>query len=501
MGKHYTIMDDRILSFVDVETTGGSPLSHRVIDVAIIQVQHGRIIREFQSLVQPHQPIPQFIETLTGISADMLADAPNFEDIAEEISSMLEGTIFVAHNVQFDYSFLKQECARAGFSLNIPQLCTVRLSRHLFPTEKKHNLDIVIRRNGLEVPANRHRAYADTRAIADFYLLLRERFPHEILFATMEKLLKKYVLPSHMQEEDLEKVPERPGIYVFHDQEGTPLYIGKSIHLKERVCQHFAKAHHSAKELALVMRTHTITWEETVSELGALLLESKLVKEQSPHYNRRLRRDGQSIALKTAYSAEGYLVPTAHPVSELKSHEFGDVLGMYRSVAHMRKQLATLHKEQKLCSHMLGLSKGTGPCFSHSLGNCAGPCAQVEAPSSYNARAFEAFSTTRLHPWPSKTPLLIRHIDEEGGRVECVIAHDWCILGVATYEGGEWTRMEKMEKHFDKDVYLILRQFLKRPDARGGICTPIRPNMARGEMSELLTMLGLTDLMTAESLS
>lgn len=489
-------MDDRIFSFVDVETTGGSPLHHRVIDVAIIQVQGGRILREFSSLVQPHQTIPPFIEGLTGITQDMLEGAPDFAEIAPEVAGLLEGTIFAAHNAAFDYAFLKQECARAGFALNLPQLCTVRLSRHLFPGEKKHNLDAVIERNGLEVPTQRHRAYADTRAIADFFLLMRERFPPEILTATLQKLLKKYVLPSHMQEADLEALPERPGVYIFEDKESNPLYIGKSIHLRERVCQHFAKAHSSAKELALVMRTHRILYEETVSELGALLLESQMVKERLPVYNRRLRREGGSLVLVEQEDGAGYLRPAVRRLEDLDSSQFGTVLGIYRSQAQMKKQLATMHKDKGLCSHMLGLSKGTGPCFSYHLGTCHGACAGEESALSYNERLREAFTATRLRRWPHRHPLCIRHLDEEGGRVECIIVHDWCVLGVATYEGGAWSRLQKLDKRFDRDVYRILRQFLQAPSARGGVCLPLTPSTARGDLAELLEMLDLMDLIS-----
>jgi len=288
--------------------------------------------------------------------------------------------------------------------------------------------------------------------------------------------------------------PERPGVYIFEDKEGNPLYIGKSIHLRERVCQHFAKAHSSAKELALVMRTHRIVCEETVSELGALLLESQMVKERLPVYNRRLRREGGSIVLVEQEDEAGYLRPAVRELREMDPREFGTVLGIYRSHAQMKKQLSSMHKDKGLCSHMLGVSKGKGPCFSYHLGTCHGPCVGEESASSYNERLREAFTATRIRRWPHQHPLCIRHLDEEGGRVECVIVHDWCVLGVATYEGGDWSRAQKLEKRFDRDVYRILRQFLQAPAARGGVCIPLTPNTARGDLGELLDLLELTDL-------
>lgn len=467
-------MQEPVYTFVDVETTGGSPLNHRIIDIALIQVSGGKIIREFQSLVQAGQPVSQFIAQLTGIYDDMLVDAPTFDEIAMEVASMLEGTIFVAHNAPFDYAFVKQECARAGFAVNLPQLCTVRLSRALFPDERKHNLDAVIERCRLRVDERRHRAYTDTKAIADFFLHVHERFPAEIVDAVVKKLLKKYVLPSHMSEEDLEKLPDRPGIYIFRDKEGVPLYVGKSIHIRERVCQHFSGAKTSSKELALISHTHTIDYEETVSELGALLLESSLVKELLPVHNRKLRRNGNSLALMRTVNEQGYIQPEARPLGELKPPEFSEVLGIFRSQKQMRDILAEMQRDKGLCSHMLGLAKPGKACFSYALGRCLGPCVGAAMPQEYNARVEEAFIKSRIHRWPYKHPLLIRHDDPERGRIEFIAVHEWCVLVHATLEGDEWRRVERLERSFDRDMYHILRQFL-RDGARSATMIPLVP--------------------------
>lgn len=486
-------MREPVYTFVDVETTGGSPLNHRIIDIALIQVSEGKVIREFQSLVQPHMPVSQFISQLTGITDAMLEDAPPFEEIAMEVASMLEGTIFVAHNAPFDYAFVKQECARAGFSVNLPQLCTVRLSRSLFPEERKHNLDAVIERCRLEIDEHRHRAYTDTKAITDFFFHVHERFPAEMLEAVIKKLLKKYVLPSHMSEEDLEKLPDRPGIYIFRDKDGVPIYIGKSIHIRERVCQHFARAHNSSKELALTTRTHTIDYEETVSELGALLLESSLVKELLPVYNRKLRRNGNSIALMRSYNVLGYCEPVWRPLAELRPQDFSEVLGIFRSQKQMHDVLTEMQRDLGLCSTLLGLSKGDKACFSYHLGRCLGPCVGEAVADEYNHRVEEAFAATRIQRWSHKHPLLIRHDDPERGRVEFVAVHEWCVLLHATLEGDEWTRVERLERRFDRDLYGILRQFFKSGVQNAQI-VPLIPGQIAPELASLLIELELVSL-------
>ena len=491
-------MQEPVYTFVDVETTGGSPQSHRIIDIALIQVCGGKIIREFQSLVQPSQPVSQFIAQLTGITDAMLEGAPAFEEIAMEVASMLEGTIFVAHNAPFDYAFVKQECARAGFSVNLPQLCTVRLSRALFPEERKHNLDIVIERCGIQIGPTRHRAYTDTKAIVDFFLHVHERFPIEVLDAVIKKLLKKYVLPSHMQEEDLEKLPERPGIYIFRDKDGQPIYIGKSIHIRERVCQHFARAHNSSKELLLTTRTHSIDYEETVSELGALLLESTLVKEMLPVYNHRLRRNSNSIALMRSYDAHGYLRPEPRQLGSLESREFSEILGIFRSQRQMKTSLTVLQKELGLCSHLLGLTRGDKACFAYSLGRCLGPCVGEAIAENYNMRVEDAFMKTRIHRWPHKYPLLIRHDDPERGRVEFVAVHEWCVLVHATLEGDEWTRVERHERRFDRDMYHILRSFFRTGSANAQLI-PLIPGRITPELAQLLEELQLEGLIATDN--
>lgn len=486
-------MHDTVYTFVDVETTGGSPQNNRIIDIALIQIAGGKIVREYQSLVQPHQPVSQFISQLTGINDAMLEGAPTFDEIAMEVSDMLEGTTFVAHNAPFDYAFVKQELARAGFSLNLPQLCTVRLSRNLFPEERKHNLDAVIDRCSLQVDAHRHRAYTDTKAIADFFLHVHERFPTEVVDAVIRKLLKKYVLPSHLKEEDLESLPDRPGIYIFRDKDGQPLYIGKSIHIRERVCQHFARAHNSSKELALVTRTHRIDYEETVSELGALLLESVLVKEMLPVYNRRLRRNSNSLALVRSYTDQGYCTPEVRPLQDIASAELGSILGIYRTQRHMKESLQGLQKNLGLCSHMLGLTSGDGACFSYHLQRCSGACIGEAIVEEYNLLMEEAFAATRIYRWPYQHPILIRHEDAERGRLEFVIVHEWSVLLHATYEQGTWTRIEHLERRFDRDLYGILRQFFRKGTHHAQI-VPLTRAQITPELSQLLEEWGMESL-------
>lgn len=177
-------------TIVDVETTGGSPYWNRVIEIGLLRVERGEIVAKYQTLLNPGRQLPEFITKLTGITDDDLADAPTFEDVKEEVVELFEGSIFVAHNVGFDYEFIRQEFRRVGYGFELEQLCTVRLSRVLFPKEKHHNLGAIIERFQFS-PKNRHRAFDDAHILWEFMNVLEERMDKRVLQSAYERTLKK----------------------------------------------------------------------------------------------------------------------------------------------------------------------------------------------------------------------------------------------------------------------------------------------------------------------
>lgn len=184
------MFDQNNFTIVDVETTGGSPFFSRIIEVGLLRVEHGEVIQEFQTLVNPGQEIPEFITKMTGISDADVAYAPTFADIAEELIEYFRNSIFVAHNAQFDYGFLREEFRRVGFGFITPRLCTVRLSRTLFREHKHHDLSSIIERYGFEVE-KRHRAFDDAKVLWDFLQFLRINTPQDELGKIFQKILVK----------------------------------------------------------------------------------------------------------------------------------------------------------------------------------------------------------------------------------------------------------------------------------------------------------------------
>jgi len=272
------------LAFIDLETTGANPQHDRITEIGIVEVEGDQVSR-WSTLVNPQRPIPAFIQQLTGINNAMVAGAPSFAELAEELAQRLQGRLFIAHNARFDYGFVKHEFLRLGQRFRSDVVCTVRLSRKLFPHFPKHNLDSLIERHGLHHP-ERHRALADADLIWQFWRKAAQAIDAAQLDAAVALQLQRPSLPPHLDADLLDDLPESPGVYLFHGANDVLLYVGKSINLRKRVLSHFAADTREYKEMQLSQQLRRIDWQETVGELGALLLESRLVKTHLPLHNR-----------------------------------------------------------------------------------------------------------------------------------------------------------------------------------------------------------------------
>ena len=289
---------DAPLAIVDLETTGAHPAHDRVTEIAVIEVDGGEVAGEWSTLVNPGTGIPPAIQALTGITNDMVADAPGFGSLAAQLHERLEGRVLVAHNARFDYGFLKQEFERAGLAYRARTLCTVQLSRRLYPEHARHNLDSVMQRHGIECKA-RHRALGDADAVWQFLRVAAAEHGEQVVAVAARQVAKQASLPAHLDRAMVDAIPEAPGVYLFYGEGTAPLYVGKSVAMRTRVLQHFADDLRSARQLQLAREVRRIEWRRTAGELGALLLEARLVKELLPAFNRQLRRAAALAALKT----------------------------------------------------------------------------------------------------------------------------------------------------------------------------------------------------------
>jgi DNA polymerase III subunit epsilon len=453
------ILNNNTYAIVDIETTGGSPTTDRIIEVGIIRIEKGKVAEVFESLINPQKHVPASIQMITGINPEELLGAPTFEDISDKIFNLLDGAVFVAHNARFDYGFLKNELRRYGTNFSAKTLCTVKLSRKLFPEERKHDLSSVIERLDLTCKA-RHRALGDAEALRDLFIKLESLGRVEETRDALQKILKENSIPQFMDREMINTLPEGPGVYKFYGEDGEVLYIGKSKNVKERVMSHFASDHASSKEMHLCQQTVRIEAESTAGELGALLLESKRIKELSPVYNRVLRRRSE-LVVAFENSKNGYTTLSLERVRSIEPHQYKKVLGIFKNLAQAKSFLSASREEYGLCSKLINLEKGKGACFYHGLGKCEGACIEKEEAKEYNERVKKAFKARRLRAWPFKGPILIeeRKSDEEK---QSFILDNWCLLNEIKTDG-LGAEVTNLSPEFDYDSYKIILRYIKDP--------------------------------------
>jgi DNA polymerase-3 subunit epsilon len=453
-GRGNSVVLDRPLVFVDIETDGLDYVRGHVIEVAAIRVEGGKIVRSFTSLVDPGGELPRFITNLTGIKTSDVRGAPSFLQIADELREVLDGAIFVAHNVRFDYSFLKQEYRRLGQTFSPQQLCTVRLSRALFPEYRSHKLQDLINRYGFSYAA-RHRAYDDAAILWQFIRYVRNTVAAEVVDAAVARQIRRPSLPKHVDPALIADLPVGPGVYIFEDEGNRPLYVGKSINIKKRVLQHFGNDVHDSKEFKITQTVHHISTQITDGELSALLLESRLVKELQPIYNRQLRRVNKLIVVRAETTENGHLQLNLEEMSPEAALTSRDTLATYPRRSTAKASLETLLRTYNLCPKLLGLEKATGACFWYQLGKCQGACLGAEPAALYNARLQTAFQGRKVESWPYSGPILVKETAESG-----IVVDDWCVLAEVSQQPDCEPQVKSWSRVFDLDTYKILQSFI-----------------------------------------
>ncbi|MDX5428381.1 MAG: GIY-YIG nuclease family protein [Bacteroidota bacterium] len=272
---------------VDVETTGGYPQNHRVTEVGIVILDKDmRLVEEFHTLVNPSQPIPTHITTLTGISNEMVREAPSFSEISEIIRQLLSDRIFVAHNVHFDFGFIQEEFRRIGEDIHLKKLCTVRLSRKIFPQFERFslkslcvNLDII--------NENPHRALSDAQAAAMVLKRsMQQTSAEKVVQGMLNRQRGEIKLPMNVDPEEFHHLPNSPGVYLLQDEKGTPIYIGKAKNIKQRVATHFLGDGSTKRSQAFKREIHSIDFRKTGTEVMAMILEDHLIRKHWPRHNR-----------------------------------------------------------------------------------------------------------------------------------------------------------------------------------------------------------------------
>ena len=383
------------LCFVDIETTGGSPYKNRIIEIGIIRYENGQITQTLNELINPERDVPKFILDLTGINQDDLQTAKPFVDLAPSVKQILAGSVFVAHNASFDYSFLRQEFGALGEIFKIDTLCSARLSMALFPYFKKHNLDAIIDRLNIRI-LNRHRAYDDAYVILKFFEKLYTDYDLGEVKTKIESLIKKPNSPLYLDEKDIDNLPKKHGVYLFYDKNNIPLYVNKAKNIKSTVFDHFYGNVVGAIDKKIAQNATNIESHVTTGYISALILQKELIKKLLPVYNKKStyfdeyfyvisRKINGHITIEVLRSA---IKPT-----ECK------ILHVYKNKKQAQDFIENFVKSTRLCLHYVKYdqqkdSNSTAPCFHYHIELCNGVCAKKEPRADYNRRATEAIEKT-----------------------------------------------------------------------------------------------------------
>lgn len=427
-------------AIVDIETTGGHASANGITDIAIILHDGEKVYHRYQSLINPQQSIPVYIQALTGINNDMVKEAPVFADVASEIFELLKDKVFIAHNVNFDYSFVRYHLAAAGFSLDCKKLCTVRLSRKIIPGYPSYSLGKLCHQLGIENDS-RHRAMGDAFATATLFSMLLVQDLHGHIKQSLLIKSKEQLLPPHLPKNIMDELPKNPGVYYFHDHKGKVVYVGKAKNIKKRVNSHFLGNNPNRQRQNFLRDIHNITWQICGTELMSLILEASEIKRLWPEHNRSLKRFDQSYALYQFEDQNGYIRLAIGKKKKYQQsiYSFGLMLEGYESLRKLMMDFA-------LCPKLCFIQKNEEACSGIINQHCNGACSGTESSEVYNQRVLQAIKHLQTN-----MPTFI--IYDEGREA----AEQSFIL----MENGQFYGMGYAEKTFNTTDLTLIKEVLK----------------------------------------
>ena len=424
-------------SVVDIETTGNGYKGQKITEISIFIFDGEKIIDEFTSLVNPEQKIPYFITNLTGITEAMVRTAPKFYEIAKKVAEITKDTVFVAHNVNFDYNIIRDEFKSLGFDFKRKKLCTVRLSRKIIPGLASYSLGNICSAEGIEIAA-RHRAKGDAEATVELFRRLIKRDQKFTINSFLNAKSREATLPPLLDKQVVDRLPERHGVYYFKNAQKEVIYVGKANNIKQRVISHFYDK--KKKERTMCLETADISYTETGSELIALLHESSEIKHLYPKFNRAQRKAGEAVGLFFYEDQKGIL----HLAFNRLKLTPNPIMKFY-SMAACRSTLEKICSAFELCPKYCHLQTNVNACFHYQLQQCRGICSEKETIESYNKRVHKAIKSLGLQT----ENLVIK----ENGRNDKEIGFVLILNGI--YQGFGYIDKKLRIKSFQKIIYFI----------------------------------------------
>ena len=414
-----------LFAVVDIETTGSYAACNGITEIAIVVHDGVQVIDFYESLVNPHVPIPFFIQRLTGINNEMVANAPSFKEIAAQVNELLQDKVFVAHNVNFDYSFVKHHLQAAGYGLETKKLCTVRLARKVLPGKASYSLGKLTHLLGI-THAHAHRAGGDALATADLLAMIVKNDTDGAIAAMLKGNSKEAYLPPHLPVSELDKLPSTPGVYYFHNATGKTIYVGKAKNLHKRVKSHFSNNKTSRQKQDFIRETHRISYKQTATELMAEILESAEIRRIWPVHNRSQRGYLPQFALLVYEDRQGY---TRFAIEKNKAGY--QPIYTFNTIGEGNRRLGELVEEFGLCPLLCNIHNGL-------LTECN--CKTHLPPAAYNLKAEEAINTLRKR-LPTFA-LVDKGLDDN--EHSCILIMDGNFYGMG-YLDNEMSELKNME--------------------------------------------------------
>lgn len=443
-----------MFSIIDIETTGGNAKNDKITEIAVYVHDGEKIIDEYQSLINPERPIPYFISQLTGIDDNMVANAPKFYEVAKKIVEITQDTVFIAHNVGFDYNFIREEFKTLGFEFKMKKLCTVQLSRKLLPGMDSYSLGKLCKQLNIQIEG-RHRAAGDALATVKLFDILLSKDNNRFIKISEDK--KEIAIPAHISNDLIKPLPEETGVYYFYDNEDNLIYIGKSKNVRSRIVSHFNNTK-TQKAQKMQQQIKRIDYELTGSELIALLKESEEIKVELPIYNRAQRKSLFNYGIFLNLELDGYIHCRAQKITKNQQPTI-----VFSSLQEAKSQLRNIVDENELCLKLSGLYQTEGACFYHQIERCHGACVGKEGISYYNARVNQAFEKYTY----KKESLIIVDKGRSSSEKSVVLVDKGQYLGYGYMDEDEQIgdpqevyNLITMKKD-TKDVHQIIRNFLK----------------------------------------
>lgn len=406
-------------AIVDIETTGGYAAANGIIEISVQVFDGENVIETFETLINPGQVIPKYIQAFTGITNEMVEDAPRFEDVAEKVYTILQGNVFVAHNVNFDYSFIKNHLEHCGYTLNVKKLCTVRLARQIFPGFPSYSLGNLCHSLEIEL-VNRHRAGGDAGATVILFKKLLDNDTKKLIAVSLQRSSKEQVLPPNVPPHHFRQLPATPGVYYFHDSKGKVIYVGKAKHIKKRVNSHFSNNSDSRQRQNFLRHTYAISFKQCATELMASILEAAEIKRLWPQFNQAQKNAEDVFGIYLYEDQNGY----QRLVIDKKRRHSSPVCSFHYKV-DVHNFLKKLISRFRLCPRLCYIQVDNEKCVGILEDYCNGACEGNEDASTYNQRVQQALESLKERP-----SYIVFDKGLEQNQLSCIMVESGSLVGM-----------------------------------------------------------------------